>query len=441
MQERTLEYIRLGRLKAHPNNVRTHPNKQIERLAEGIKQYGFTNPVLTDENYTVLAGHGRVAAARLTGLKKVPCVVLRGLTDAQKRAYLLFDNKLAEQAGYEREALATELNELVPLLAEAGLSVDLTGFDPAEIDALLCDYVDPEHDPGDDVPMAIARKAITRRGDLWLLGDHRLVCGDACSATDVARLMKRQRAAMVCTDPPYNVKIKGVQGRGKTKHREFVKASGEMSPKQFVKFLSLALGLAAQHSAAGSIHFVFMDWRHAGELLAAGAKVYSELKNIIVWVKTNAGQGSFYRSQHEFIFVYKSGEGTHINTFGLGQKGRSRSNVWTYAGANSFKAGRMDELAMHPTVKPVALISDAMRDCSHRGDIILDPFMGSGTTILAAERVGRRAYGLELDPLYVDVAIRRWQAFTKSDAILERTGQTFDAVAAGEPATKRRARA
>jgi DNA modification methylase len=250
-------------------------------------------------------------------------------------------------------------------------------------------------------------------------------------------LMGRDRAAMVFADPPYNVRVCPIVGRGKIKHREFAFAAGEMSPDEFTKFLESSLSLAAQYSRAGSIHYVCMDWRHLGEALAAGKGVYSELKNLVVWAKTNAGQGSFYRSQHELILVFKNGDGPHQNNIELGRHGRSRSNVWSYAGVNSFRAGRLDELAIHPTVKPVALVADAMRDCSRRGDIILDPFMGSGTTILAAERVGRRGYGLEIDPLYVDAAIRRWQDFTKRDAILKATGQTFDEVTAARSSIKR----
>jgi DNA modification methylase len=249
--------------------------------------------------------------------------------------------------------------------------------------------------------------------------------------------MGRDRAAMIFADPPFNVRIKATVGRGRTKHREFAFASGEMSPSQFVAFLKRWMRLAAQFSEDGSIHYVCIDWRHLSEALAAGSEVYSELKNLVVWAKTNAGQGSFYRSQHELILVFKNGQGPHQNNIELGRHGRSRSNVWTYAGVNSFRAGRLDELSIHPTVKPVALVADAMRDCSRRGDIVLDPFLGSGTTILAAERVGRRGYGMEIDPLYVDAAIRRWQDFTKRDAILKATGQTFDEVAATRSATKR----
>jgi DNA modification methylase len=364
-------------------------------------------------------------------------VVLSGLSDTQKRAYLLADNKLAEKAGWDRATLAVELNSLAPLLEGAGLDISLTGFEPAEIDSLMGDLVDSEADPADQPP-PLAAEPVSRAGDLWLLGPHRLLCGDAREASHFRTLMGSDLAAMVFADPPYNVCIRSVQGRGKIKHGDFAMASGEMSKAQFTAFLIEALAHTARHSADGSIHYVCMDWRHLEEMLGAGKEIYSELKNVVVWAKTNAGQGSFYRSQHELIFVFKNGDCPHTNNFELGQHGRNRSNVWTYAGVNSFRAGRMDELAIHPTVKPIALVADAMRDCSRRGEIVLDPFMGSGTTILAAERVGRRAYGLELDPLYVDAAVRRWERFTKADALLKGSRKTFGEVAEARASNKPR---
>lgn len=426
-----------NKLKPHPKNARTHSKKQIRQIADSIERFGFTNPILIDENNAVLAGHGRLAAAKLLGLPEVPTVVVAGLSDAHKRAYVLADNKLAEKAGWDKGALAVELNELAPILAEAGLDISLTGFEPPEIDGLLGDLLDPERDPADDPPPLVP-EAVSSVGDLWLLEQHRLLCGDARQGPQLRKLMGGERAAMVFADPPYNVLVRSIQGRGKTKHGEFAMASGEMSKAQFTAFLIDTLTQSVRHSADGAIHYVCMDWRHLEEMIEAGNTVYTEHKNLVVWNKTNAGQGSFYRSQHELIFVFKNGDGPHTNNIELGQHGRNRSNVWTYAGVNSFRAGRMDELSAHPTVKPVALVADAMRDCSRRGDIVLDPFMGSGTTILAAERVGRRAYGLELDPLYVDAAIRRWQSFTKRDAILKPTGATFDDVTAARASVKRR---
>lgn len=424
-----LEWLSAGALRPSPRNARTHSKAQIGQIAESIRQFGFTNPILIDESGTVLAGHGRLAAAQLLEIEQVPCLRLSHLTSAQKRAYVLADNKLAEKAGWDRELLALELGDLAALLETESLDLTITGFDTGEIDSILSDHEKRPPDPGDALPEP--GPSAVEAGDLWRVGKHRLICGDARDAAVLARLMGGERARMVFIDPPYNVPIAGhVQGRGRIRHREFAFASGEMDRDEFIRFLEDALRLCAEYSVSGSIHYVCMDWRHVDELSAAGSRVYDALKNICVWVKSNAGQGSFYRSQHEFVFVFKKGEEAHVNTFGLGQHGRSRSNVWSYPGVNSFRAGRLDELAMHPTVKPVALVADAIRDCSNRGDIVLDTFLGSGTTILAAEKVGRRGYGVEVDPVYADVTIRRWQGFTGRDAILEATGETYAEVAA-----------
>lgn len=420
----------VGELRPNKRNARTHSKKQIRQIANSILRFGFNNPILTDEQKNVIAGHGRLLGALELELKDVPVIVTTDLTDAEKRALALADNRIAANAGWDRKILAAEFRHLAALLPEINLDISITGFDPAEIDALAVDFTDPEQDPADEIPTPDSSKAISKTGDLWVLGEHRLLCGDACSDSDLRQLMGRKRGAMVFADTPYNIRIGAAVGRGKTKHREFASASGEMSPAQFIDFLTKWMKLAARFSENGSIHFIFIDWRHLTEILTAGNEVFTELKNLVVWNKTNAGQGSFYRSQHELIFVFKNGNGPHQNNIELGKHGRNRSNVWLYAGVNTFRANRMDELSLHPTVKPVALVADAMRDCSRRGDIILDPFMGSGTTILAAERIGRRAYGLEIDPLYVDVAVRRWQSQTKRDAVLETTGQTFDEVAA-----------
>lgn len=435
--DRELERRKPSALKPHPKNVRNHPRRQIGRICASINQFGFTSPVLVDENDVILAGHARVLAALELGLDEIPIIVLRGLSEAQKRAYVLADNKIAEMAGYDRPGLNLELQDLSVLLTEEGLDINLTGFDPAEIDALAADL--NEREPDDNVP-AVAAKAVSRHGDLWQLGKrHRLLCDDSRSA-DYHRLMGRAKAAMVFADPPFNVKIPQTVGRGHTKHRNFAMASGEMSPAEFTEFLVAAFAPAIESSADGALHYICIDWRHYGELLNAGNRIYDELLNVVVWCKTNGGQGSFYRSQHEEIFVFRVGSASHLNNVQLGRYGRNRSNVWTYAGANTFRAGRMADLAAHPTVKPVALVADAMRDCTRRDDVVLDPFMGAGTTILAAERVGRCAYGIEIDPLYVDVAIRRWQNATKADAILDGVGKTFDEIAAGAPRNRRAAR-
>jgi DNA modification methylase len=430
-----LEWLATRALRPSPRNARTHSKAQIRQIASSIERFGFTNPILIDEAGTVLAGHGRLSAAKLLGLESVPTLRLSHLSPAEKRAYVLADNKLAEKAGWDRELLALELGELATLLQTESFDLTITGFDTGEIDTILSDMGDDRPDPGDALPEP--GTPVVDKGDLWCLGKHRLICGDARDEAALTRLMAGEQARMVFVDPPYNVPIAGhVQGRGRIQHREFAFASGEMEKDEFTGFLEQALRLCEQHSVDGSIHYVCMDWRHMDELSAAGARVYDEVKNICVWVKSNAGQGSFYRSQHELVFVFKKGQAPHVNTFGLGQHGRSRSNVWTYPGVNSFRAGRLDELAMHPTVKPVPLVADAIRDCSHRGDIVLDTFLGSGTTLLAAEKVGRRGYGVEIDPVYADVTIRRWQAFTKGDAILEATSETYAEVAARRSADR-----
>jgi DNA modification methylase len=429
-------------IRSADRKTRTHSKGQIRQIADSILHLGFINPIVIDQRGKIIAGHARFEAAKLLSLKRIPVIRVEHLSEAELRAYSLADNKLAETSGYDREVLAVELEELQVLLPEIGLDLSITGFDPGEVDALLLDHGDDRPNPADDGVEMTNGPAVSRVGDLFTLGKHRIIVGDARNADTFDRLMQGEMAGMAFLDPPYNVKIAGhVGGRGQIKHREFTCASGEMSPDQFTGFLQETLGLCARYSVDGSIHYICMDWRHARELLEAGAAVYDELKNICVWAKTNAGQGSFYRSEHELVFVFKHGEATHLNTFGLGAGGRSRSNVWRYAGVNTFRAGRMDELTMHPTVKPVALVADAMRDCSRRGSIVLDAFAGSGTTIMAAEQIGRRAFCVEIDPAYADVAVRRWQRFTGRDAILEATGQTFEELWAERSGTAAKAAA
>ena len=424
-----IEWLPLRNLRPARRNPRTHSKKQIRQIADSMLRFGVINPLIVDDRGRIAAGHARAEAAKLLGLRQVPVIRLSHLNETEIRAYLLADNKLAERAGWDRELLAIELEELQIALPDVGLDIGITGFDPGEINSIMLDFGEDRANPADEIPDLEGESVGARKGDLFVLGRHRLLVGDARDERSYAQLMQGEMADMAFLDPPYNVKIDGhVGGRGRTNHREFACASGEMTSDQFVRFLQETLGLCASHTVDGGITYVCMDWRHARELLAAGDAVYDELKNICVWAKTTPGQGSFYRSQHELVFVYKRGQAPHLNTFELGQHGRTRSNVWTYPGANTFRAGRMDELKMHPTVKPVALVADAMRDCSRRGSIIIDAFAGSGTTIMAAEQIGRRAFCIEIEARYADVAIRRWQRFTRKDAILEPTGQTFEEV-------------
>ncbi len=410
-------------LKPNPHNARTHSKKQVRQIAGSISAFGFVVPIVADETRTILLGHGRCEAARTEGLDQVPVIFLEGLSDARKRALVVADNKITENAGWDRERLAIELPELAELLIDDDLDISITGFEPVEIDQIITDFEDDRSDPADTIESAWqAAQGVSKPGDLWQLGKHRLLCGDARNKEHVDRLMAGERADACFTDPPYNVRVKDIVGRGRVKHGEFAMASGEMSRSEFIAFLEETLGAAAGVSRDGAVHYVCMDWRHIGELVDAGHEVYGDMLNLVVWAKSNAGQGSFYRSQHELIGVFRVGEAQHLNNVELGRHGRSRSNVWHYAGVNTFKSGRMDELGAHPTVKPVAMVADALKDCTRRDDVVLDTFSGAGTTILAAERVGRRAYALELEPQYVDVAIRRWQAFTRRDAVHAETG-------------------
>ena len=431
MRNPHIRLIAPGDLKPYPRNARTHSKKQIRQIADSIRTFGWTNPVLIDAEGGIIAGHGRVEAAKLLGLDQVPTLLIDHLSEAQKRAYILADNKLAENAGWDLEILALELQSLCDL--ELDFDLEVTGFETAEIDLVIESLDGGEDDPAADALTEHDPDAapVSRPGDLWRLGEHRLLCGDATKAEALDRLLDAEVADMVFVDPPYNVAIEGnVSGLGSVRHRDFAMASGEMSETEFTDFLITALTNLAEHSADGSIHFVCMDWRHMAELLAAGRVAYGELKNLCIWNKTNGGMGTFYRSKHELVFVYKNGTAPHINTFELGQYGRSRTNVWDYAGVNSLRAERLEELHMHPTVKPVALIADAIKDCSRRGGLILDSFAGSGSTIIAAEKTGRRAYAQELDPGYVDTAVRRWQIYSGQAAIHDETGATFDDVMA-----------
>lgn len=405
-------------LRPYAANARTHSPKQVRQIADSIRRFGFVNPVLIDVEGEVIAGHGRLAAAQLLGLTEVPVLPITHLSPAERRAYILADNRLAEKAGWDKEILAIELQALVDLDFE----VELAGFELAEIDLILDEDrargSKSEPEEADLVPPVPLGPAITQPGDVWRLGAHRLICGDAREPKVLAKLLGSDDVDLIFTDPPYNVAVDGhVGGMGKVKHREFAFASGEMSAAEFTAFLHEALAPAAARCREGAIAYVCMDWRHMREMLAAGDAVFHELKNLCVWNKTNGGMGSFYRSKHELVFVWKVQPGRNVNSFGLGDTGRYRTNVWDYAGVNTFSASRDEDLKMHPTVKPVALVGDAIRDCSKRGDIILDMFGGSGSTLIAADQAGRQARLIEYDPHYCDVIVARWEKLTGKTAV------------------------
>lgn len=416
-------YRKTDDLAPYAGNARTHSDKQIAQIAASIRQFDFANPVLIDADGGIIAGHGRVAAAKQLGIAEVPTIELAHLSAAERRAYVIADNRLAELAGWDRDILKIEFQALAEL--DLDFELEITGFETAELDLLLDDDLENADDPADEAPAPEAGPAVTQPDDVWLCGPHRLICGDARDPATYTALMGGDCASVVFTDPPYNVKIDGhVCGSGAVKHREFAMAAGEMDAGTFTAFLEDALGAMAGVSRDGAIHFVCMDWRHMPELQAAGMKVYAELKNLIVWAKTNGGMGTFYRSRHELIYAWKVGTAPHINTFGLGETGRYRTNVWDYPGVNSF-GGNQKDLELHPTVKPVALVADAIKDVTRRGDIVLDGFGGSGTTLIAAERCGRKARLVELDPIYCDVICRRYAALTGDEPVLESTGESF----------------
>jgi DNA modification methylase len=408
-----LTYRPVGDLIPDPRNARTHPKRQIEQLRASIEAFGFTNPILADPDGRIIAGHGRLQAARAMGLAEVPTITLSGLTEAQKRALRIADNKIALNAGWDLEILQKELGELASI--DVDIDPTLTGFSTGEIDVVLASAVDPD----DEVIPPVPETPRTRPGDIWILGEHRVGCGDGRDAEFMQRVIgEGARVDAAFLDPPYNVRIGG-HAVAAGSHREFAMASGEMSEAEFRTFLADTLGAAARLSRDGAVHFVCMDWRHMDSVSAVASTVYGERLNLCIWNKSNAGMGSLYRSKHELIFVYRVGTAPHLNMVELGKHGRNRTNVWDYASVNSMRGSRREDLTLHPTVKPTGLVADALQDVTRRGDLVLDLFLGSGTTLLAAERTGRRFRGLDIDPAYVDVAIERWSARTGQEPRLE----------------------
>ena len=409
-------YKKLEELIPNPRNARTHSQKQIKKIAKSIQQFGFTTSILIDKENTIIAGHGRFEAAKLLNLEEVPVTTLANLSKEQIKAYMLADNKLAEEAGWDKEILQLELQELMNL--DYDFDITLTGFDIPEIDFIVSADKHNKNDKADIMPEKEEIKAVVNSGDLWKLGEHYLYCGNALYDESYKILLGQAEAKMIFTDPPYNVKINGhVCGKGKIKHSEFLMASGEMESEEFAKFLDNTFANLKIFSTNGSIHFIFMDWRHIKEILDAGLKNYDSFINLCVWNKLQGGMGSLYRSQHELVFVFKNGTESHINNIELGKHGRFRTNVWEYRGISATNPHSLDDLKYHPTCKPISLIMDAIRDCSNIGDIILDPFAGSGTTLLAAERTSRKAYVMELDPHYCDVIIHRYQKLFNKKAV------------------------
>jgi DNA modification methylase len=420
------ELIAVEDLVPSSRNARRHGKRQIDQLSASIAEYGFINPIIVDESNRVLAGHARLEAVKAAGMPIVPVIRVTHLTENQKLGYRLADNKLAEGATWDFEIVAEDLTTL----SGPGIQINIEsiGFANAEIDTLIGKHAnskikedEADHQPAIDPD----RPIVSRQGDLWHLDQHRLLCGDARELEDCERLLDCKEADMVITDPPYNVKVDGfVCGLGSVSHEEFAMGSGEMGTAEFRSFLATTTSNLVEATRDGSIHFIFMDWRHIDDLLAAARPVYADLKAICVWNKSNGGMGSLYRSKHEFVAVFKNGTAPHINNIELGKHGRNRTTVWDCPGVNSFGAER-DNLAIHPTVKPVKLIEDAILDCSNRNDRVLDVFCGSGTTLIAAERVGRIGFGIEYDPKYVDAALRRFRTITGIEPVRAADGATL----------------
>lgn len=423
----------LGDLKPYPRNARRHSRKQVRKIAESLQRFGWTNPILIDEDGMVLAGHGRLEAASMLGWDTVETICLAGFSEQEKRAYILADNRIAEEAGWDRELLAIEFSTLI----EDGFEVESTGFDTIEVDRVLSfDVVSEPDEERVDLPDE-NEVAVSRVGDVWTIDGQTFTCGNARDPAAYRRVLGNERAQMIFTDPPYGGSIAGyLPGKGKAKHREFVEGSANESGQAFVDgFLLPAFERIAENTEDGAIAYVCCDWKHLREFLAATDAAFFELKNLICWVKTNASLGGFLRSQHELILACKVKPGEHINNSSMINGGRHRSNVWTMPGANTFRKGRLEDLAAHSTVKPRKLVANAILDCSKPGGLILDPFLGSGTTLLSAAVTGRRGAGIELDPLYVDVAVRRLEAELGVQAV-HASGDTFQSIADQRAAQK-----
>ena len=416
--QRKIESVDISKLQAWPRRARKHDAGKLKALTASIQQNDLIDPIIIDENNVILSGHLRVAVFAALGLLVIPAIRISHFSHAQKSAYVIAANRFPERGGWDQEVLKLEFEELVEI--DCDVSIETTGFDAGEVDIIIGNDIEPVEEA--PIPMPPERQ-VCRSGDLWVLGKHKLLCGSCLDANSWQRLMGQDRATLCITDPPFNVKVKGHVSSGD--HAEFAMASGEMTSGEFIDFLHSALGFAIDCTIDGGLHFVFMDHGHLRELQAAADPLYTQQLNLIVWAKTNAGMGSFYRSRHELIGLFKTGTAPHVNNVRLGKYGRNRSNVWTYAGANTFRKGRDADLSDHPTVKPTAMIADAILDASNSGDIVIDGFGGSGTLIQAAERTGRRARVIEIDPGYCDVAIRRWEALTELEAFCPATGETY----------------
>ena len=392
---------------------------QIQAVANAIAAFGFCQPVLIGKDNSVVDGATRIDAAKLLGLDRVPCLRVDHLNETEQRLLRLAVNRLGEKAQWDLGELKIEFEELVLLNAP----ITLSGFEISEIDQITLGSDDDILEQGNLEPATVT---IARPGDLFRLGKHRLLCGDARNSDSLSRLLGDSVARLVLTDVPYNVPIKGNVTGGN--HREFAMASGEMSEVEFEKFNSDWIAACLPHLVEGGLLGTFIDWRGYPTIHAAARALELEPLNLIAWVKSNAGMGSLWRSQHELLPMFKKGTAVHVNNVALGKHGRWRSNVWNYPGASTLGSDARAGLKVHPTVKPSALLRDALLDVTERGDVVLDPFAGSGSTFVAAEEANRVCFGVEIDPIFVDVIIRRFQEITSREVVLDETGETFESL-------------
>ena len=429
-QRLSIEYRTPDSIQRNPRDPRVYHRAEKRRIGRYVKRFGAL-PLIVNAAGEAISGNIWLEAAKDAGFSEIPVIVWPGLTQAEADVFMLAQARLIERGLWHEQKLGQLLHDLT--LQDLDLDLTLSGFDVAEIDLLILkieggsDGLVEEDECPDPGPK------VSRLGDVWIMRKHRLLHADSRDPESYRRVMLGALADIVFSDPPFNVQIAGnVSGKGAVVHPEFAMASGEMSEDEFIAFLTTVMKQLVEHSRPGSLHTLAMDWRHVYEIMVAGRSVYSSLLNMCVWAKDKGGMGSLYRSQHELFFVFRNGKVQHKNNVQLGRFGRNRTNVWSYPGINTFGHGgeEGDLLALHPTVKPVALIADALLDASCRGDNVLDPFMGSGSTLIAAEKVGRWAYGIEIDGRYVDTAIRRWQRWTGEKAALEGDGRTFSEIEA-----------
>lgn len=413
-QKLSIVYRPTDSIRPDPQNPRLHSKKQVRQIARSLKAFGFIVPVLIDRNGQLITGHGRLLAAQFLEMPEVPTIEVEHLTEAQRRAFIIADNRLTENSEWNDGLLAEQLKTLSVLNLD--FSVEVTGFEMKEIDMrieVLAQDSSGKSDTADAIPESLLKFQVTRSGDLWILGGHRVYCGDARDDSAYSLLMEGRQAKMVFADPPCG---------------EAELQIDRLAESEFIDFLKNVLSRLERNSLDGAFHFICMDCQRPECLIAVARSIYAEFADLCVWVRQDTRQSSLYRNEHELIFVFRKGQIADGNNVRLSQHAGRRTNVWRYRRKNSICPKCVDgrQFAFHASIKPVALIAEAILDCTVNGDLVLDPFLGSGTTVIAAERTGRICYGIELDARHVDLIVRRWQSFTRQNAFQATTGRTFN---------------